>query len=257
MVVSKSPWGLDELLEPLRARPDRAGVLTDFDGTLSGIVDDPGSARLFEGAFEVLDDLAGRYRLVGVVSGRPVEFLTTCLPESVQLFGLYGLESRRDGERADHPSAGTWREVIADVAATSKANGPDGMQIENKGLSLTFHFRTRPEVADDVRDWADRQASRSGLLCRAARKSVELHPPISSDKGTTVHDLAEGLSAVCFLGDDHGDLAAFDALDDLARDGVTTVRVAVESDEAPPELVERADAVVDGPAGALDLLRRL
>nr|MBA3955769.1 trehalose-phosphatase [Acidimicrobiia bacterium] len=47
------------------------------------------------------------------------------------------------------------------------------------------------------------------------------------------------------------------ALDRLAATGIHTVRVAVGSDEAPVELMERADWVVDGPVGALALLEAL
>jgi len=35
------------------------------------------------------------------------------------------------------------------------------------------------------------------------------------------------------------------------------VRVAVASSEAPPELIERSDLVLDGPAGVLELLHDL
>ena len=72
-------------------------------------------------------------------------------------------------------------------------------------------------------------------------------------------ELAESLLSppVCFLGDDVGDLPAFDALDRLAAAGVHTVRVAVSTEEAPQEVLERADVVVDGPAGALAVLERL
>jgi trehalose 6-phosphate phosphatase len=87
--------------------------------------------------------------------------------------------------------------------------------------------------------------------------SFELHPPINADKGTAMLELAHDLDAVCYLGDDVGDLQAFAALDVLADKGATTARVAVDSGEAPGELLERADLVVDGPAGALDFLRRL
>jgi trehalose 6-phosphate phosphatase len=87
--------------------------------------------------------------------------------------------------------------------------------------------------------------------------SFELHPPIAADKGTAVRDLADGLAAVCFLGDDLGDLPAFAELQRLADEGVATVRVAVRSDEAPEELLDAADVVVDGPEGARDLLRQL
>jgi trehalose 6-phosphate phosphatase len=62
---------------------------------------------------------------------------------------------------------------------------------------------------------------------------------------------------VCFIGDDVGDLPAFDALDHLAADGATTLRVAVQTSESDDEVLRRADLLVDGPAGALDLLRAL
>jgi trehalose 6-phosphate phosphatase len=87
--------------------------------------------------------------------------------------------------------------------------------------------------------------------------SVELHPPIDADKGTALENLTAGLEAVCYAGDDRGDLPAFDALDRMAAAGVHTLRVVVSSPEVPPELLARADLVVDDPAGVLDVLRRL
>jgi trehalose 6-phosphate phosphatase len=100
------------------------------------------------------------------------------------------------------------------------------------------------------------QAGRSGLVVRPAKMSYELHPPIAADKGTALLDVVDDLKAVCFIGDDVGDEKAFDALDRLAeRGGVAVVRVTVAGPETPEELVQRADLVVDGPEGALDLLR--
>ena len=230
-------------------------VLTDFDGTLSSIVDDPAAARPLAGVADALAALARRYALVGVLSGRPVEFLQSVLPSGLVLAGLYGLEISIDGERRDHPDADQWRAVIAAVAASDDV--PPGVHVEAKGLSLTLHYRGAAELAAATAAWAAVQAARSGLVAREARMSVELHPPIEEDKGTTLRRLATGADAVCFLGDDRGDLAAFDALDLLAADGVRTLRIAVRSDEAPPELLERADLVVDGPAGALAVLREL
>jgi trehalose 6-phosphate phosphatase len=194
---------------------------------------------------------------VAVVSGRPVEFLARCLPPSLTLSGLYGLEVLDRGRRRDHPSGGAWREVVDDVASYSAARGPAGMGVESKGLSLTLHYRTRPEIAPDVLAWAERQAARSGLEVRPARMSVELHPPIAADKGSAVEEVARGLDAVWFVGDDVGDLPAFDALDRLAAAGVEATKVAVRSDEAPAELLDRADLVVDGPEGVLALLESL
>jgi trehalose 6-phosphate phosphatase len=246
-----------EQLASIRDDPGHTGVLLDFDGTLAHIVDDPDAARPVEGAVALLAELAGTYRLVAVLSGRPVSFLKGVLPSSVVMSGLYGLEVARGGERVDHPMAGAWREVVDDVAVLAAARGPEGMKVESKGLSLTLHYRTRPDIEDAVRAWAGAQAERSGLVARPAKMSVELHPPIEADKGTAVEQLADGLRAVCFVGDDVGDLPAFAALGRLASRGVRVLRVAVDGPECPDRLLAQADARVDGPEGALALLRDL
>jgi trehalose 6-phosphate phosphatase len=233
------------------------GIFVDFDGTLSDIVDEPSAARPVPGAAEVLDALAASYARVGVMSGRPVDFLAPWFSPSVILAGLYGLETVIDGQRHDHPLGGAWREVVEDVASVARVRGPDGLRVESKGLSLTLHYRGRPDLADEVMAFAALQATRSGLECRPARMSVELHPPIPADKGTAVLDLSDGLSAVAYAGDDVGDLPAFAALARLRDTGASTVAVAVRSPEASTELLEAADVVVDGPNGVVDFLASL
>jgi trehalose 6-phosphate phosphatase len=241
--------------EPFLAAPERAGVLTDFDGTLAPIVDDPAAAAPLPGVVDVLRRLAERYAVVGVVSGRPVSYLVEHLGEALWLSGLYGLETIDQGRRIEAPGSLAWRPVVEQ--SVDRARAEFGEAVEAKGLSLTLHFRTRPELGPAVRAWADVEAVRSGLVVRPAKASMELHPPVTADKGTVVEAAAAGLSAVCFLGDDVGDLPAFDGLDRLAQAGVHTVKVAVSTAEAPAVLLERADVVVDGPAGALAVLERL
>jgi trehalose 6-phosphate phosphatase len=248
---------LDDVLAPLRSHPEATGIVADYDGTLAPIVEDPGAARPLDGIVELLDGLVGVYARVAVVSGRPVGFLEGLVPSGVTTAGLYGLEVLSDGVRRDHPQGGAWREVIDDVAAHADAAGPRGMLVERKGLSLTLHYRARPELEDEVQRWADTESRRSGLVARPARMSVELHPPIDVDKGTALLEVADGLRAVCFIGDDVGDLPAFDALDQLAEQGVAVLRVAVRGSEAVPALLARADLVLDGPAAVKDLLERL
>jgi trehalose 6-phosphate phosphatase len=246
-----------DALAPFVDRPADAAVVVDFDGTLSPIVTDPAEARPIEGAADALVGLTARFGLVAVMSGRPVDFLRPLLPDEIVVSGLYGLEVVRGGRRSDHPGAGAWREAVADVARCSADRGPAGMVVEPKGLSLTLHYRTHPEAGPAVAEWAEQQAARSGLVVRTAKMSIELHPPIAADKGTALEALVAGLGAVCFVGDDRGDLPAYDALDRLATRGVHTLRVAVASAEAPGELVDRADLVLDGPAAVLAFLRRL
>jgi trehalose 6-phosphate phosphatase len=246
-----------EVFRGFLSHPRQSGLFTDFDGTLSAIVDDPDRAQLVSGAAQVLDVLAGQLGRVGVLSGRPIDFLVPLVPRSVMLSGLYGLQKLDDGVRDDHPMGGAWREVTDDIASLAEQRGPEGMRVEDKDLSITLHYRGHPEIEGDVLAWAEKQAARSGLVVRRAKMSFELHPPIEADKGTALLDLVDDFTDVCFIGDDVGDEVAFDALDQLASRGIHTVRVAVAGAEAPSELIDRADVVVNGPDGVLSLLRRL
>jgi trehalose 6-phosphate phosphatase len=249
----------DDLFDAFRQQPERSAVLLDFDGTLSAIVDDPEAAVPLDAAADVLRRLTHRFALVAVLSGRPVDFLTKRIPAEVLVSGLYGLELSRDGRRTDHPQAGAWREVVSDVAASSDARGPDGMRVERKGLSLTLHYRTHPEIAAAVARWAELQAARSGLVVHPAKMSIELHPPIDANKGSALIELCRAADArsALYIGDDRGDLPAFQALDQLATEGVHVVKVAVAGPETPAELIDSADVAVDGPAGVLELLASL
>jgi trehalose 6-phosphate phosphatase len=239
----------------LTADPLRTAVLTDFDGTLSRIVDDPAAALPLPGVPEVLSALDRRYGRVAVISGRPVSYLVDRLGSGLWLSGLYGLEAVEDGERIEAPEAAAWRPVIAESVA--RARELFGDLLEDKGLSLTLHFRSAPDREGQARAWAAAEHDRTGLVVRPAKSSVELHPPVDTDKGTVVESIAGDHDAVVFLGDDVGDLPAFDALDRLADRGLSTLRVGVHTPEAPPEVLRRADLVVEGPEGALGFLQGL
>ena len=255
-----SSLSVTELLAPFREDPDGTGVFTDFDGTLAPIVDDPAEAAPLAGVADALEALAGRYGRVGVISGRPASFLVEHLGgRGVFLSGLYGLEYvEDDGEQVQAiDEAAPWREVVEEVAAAGEADLPAGLSVERKGLCLTVHHRRDPSLEPESRAWVEARADETGLVVHPARMSFELRPPLQRDKGTVLAEAAEGRRQVCFLGDDRGDLTAFDALDRMAGAGATVLRVGVDSAEAPAELLERADIVVDGPEGSLRLLRGL
>lgn len=236
--------------------PTRAGLFLDFDGVLADITAEPNAAEIRPGLAALLVELSRRLGRVAVISGRPVSYLDAMVPVDVDVVGLYGLEWRRGGVLHTVPEAepyrSTVRELVADATSTF---GP--AVVEAKGLSMTLHYRSDESLASPMRAWVAEQAERSGMEQRPAKRSFELHPPIRRDKGTALIELAGGLDPVAYVGDDLGDLPAFDGLDELATRGVATIRVAVDSAEAPPVLRSRADIVVDGPVGAEALLRRI
>lgn len=247
-----------DALDALRRQPATAGLFVDFDGTLAPIVRDAQNARPLPGVDDVLTYLHRHLGRVAVVSGRPIAYLVAHVPQEIELHGLYGLESRIDGERIEHPEASEWRAVIDAVAADALASvGGAGVDVEHKGLSLTLHFRRVPEAEDDAVTWARRAALDSTLHLRAAKRSLELHPPVAVDKGTVVVERSAGLRSVAYVGDDVGDLPAFEALDRLAEEGLQAVKVAVRTPDVSEALLARSHVHVDGPAGVLDLMRSL
>jgi trehalose 6-phosphate phosphatase len=246
-----------DLLSPLRHAPATAGIFSDFDGTLSPIVKDPAAAKPLPGVPELLDKLARRYALVAVVSGRPVAFLAGQLPTSILLVGLYGIEVLQHGEPQSDPEAERWRAVVSAATRRLEAAAPPGLLVEPKGLSVTLHYRTSPALEPQVTALAQDVAASTGLVTRAGRKSVELLPPLHTDKGTVISTWAPSLRSVAYLGDDVGDVAAFRALDGLAAQGIAAIRIAVRSDESPADLLAAADLTVTAPEGAAALLRTL
>ena len=89
------------------------------------------------------------------------------------------------------------------------------------------------------------------------RQVIEVRAP-GMDKGQVVRRVAEesGAKGFCFAGDDLGDVEAFETVRELRSEGLDTLLVCSLSQEESA-LVERADVVVPGPEGVLELLRAL
>lgn len=246
---------LPAVLRPLRERPGESAVFFDFDGTLAPIVEDPAHARPLPHVPGLLSRLARRLGLVAVVSGRPAQFLVDALgaPAGVHLAGLYGLEEVVDGVVQRSGEAERWRPVVEEATRHARAAVPPGAEVEEKGVTVTLHWRRAPAAAA----WGEAEARRAeaaGLVAQPGRMAVELRPPVGADKGTVVARMAAGYGVVAFFGDDLGDLPAFAALGELAAAGVTVARVAVADEETAPEVAAAADLVVDGPAEAAAVL---
>jgi trehalose-phosphatase len=235
------------LLEQLTSAPADTGVFLDFDGVLAPIVARPEDAYPPEETRVELRRLVDRYGLVAVVSGRAGDDVSARVGvDGIVYVGSHGLELDRQAAR--------WRRQIVDFA--SAAPWPQS-EIELKGLSVAFHFRSTTDEAASVRELealAD-TAREEGLVARFGRKVLEVLPPVGSNKGTAVRHLLDGagLSRALVAGDDTTDLDAFRAVDELEH----KVRVAVQSAESPTLLAEHAELVLASTEEFLELLRGL
>jgi trehalose 6-phosphate phosphatase len=243
---------IDEAVALLARDPQRTGLLLDFDGSLSPIVERPDEARPLPGTAEVLSVLARRLAVVAIVSGRPVDFLIEHVAApGVQLVGQYGFERLIGDEIVVDPRALAYTDAVAAVAAEAEARWP-ALLIERKGrIAVGVHWRTAPEVGEAAVGDIEALAARHGLGVYPSKMARELRPPIELDKGDAVESLFGGVSVGAFAGDDSGDLPAFRALDRLQAEHRLehTLRIAVSSPEAPAEVLVAGDIVVDGPAG--------
>lgn len=242
---------VDSTLERLAADPSRVGIFSDFDGTLSEIVDHPDAAVPVEDAGEVLERLAEVFGVVGLISGRSLDDLRSRFaPAGVLLAGAYGRE------KSDRPPAFATRDWLPITdAATTAIHGWDGVVVERKGAGVALHYRLAPERGDDVRAAAAALAERFGLELRPGRMVAELTEP-GPGKAEALATLLDehGVSAFLFAGDDVADGEVFA----WARGShMPRMLVGVRSAESPRIIEENADVVVDGPRELVKLLARL
>jgi trehalose 6-phosphate phosphatase len=241
--------------------PRHALVALDYDGTLAPIVSRPEEAVPQEGAVQVLTDLACRVGRVALVTGRPADVVVELAELSpvpgLVVLGQYGVQRWQGGTLTEEPPVHGLAEARAALAGL--VEDEPGVQVEDKGRSLVVHTRRAvdPEAAlVRLHPALSALSVLTGLQLHSGRLVLELRPP-GHDKGRALRGLAEGVSAVLFAGDDRGDLAAFDAVDALRDTGTEGLLVCSDSDEAPQELRGRADVVVPGPPGVVQLLSDL
>jgi trehalose-phosphatase len=248
---------LVRLVAPLVADSRRSAIVCDIDGTLAPIVATPEQARVPKTTLNVMEQLAGRYGLVACVTGRPAAEARRLVPvEAVAISGNHGLEVWRDGDVHLAPQAAKHRDAVREALVMCQNDGllPElGCKVEDKGITFTIHFRNSPRPDHALR-YLEAQIvpklERAGLAASFGRMVLEVRPPVPLDKGSAVRRLRgrKRISELLFCGDDRSDIDAFHE---------ATVRIAVRSPEAPAELLELADAVLDGPREVAELLRHL
>lgn len=248
-------------------------VVSDFDGTLSRIVDDPWGASILPLGRRALRALAGVPDVhVVVLSGRTAgDVGARVRVGGATYMGNHGTERaflRRRG-RPDRLRASS-----ADDAAHEAVHAAERLAdevprlvpepwliVERKPPAVAFHYRTASDLADaSVRVRAAVDAlDPDGILERfPGRRVLELRPFGAVAKGEALTSLVEELrpASVFMLGDDISDAMAFRALRELREKGVTDgVAVAVQARaEVPLEVLAAADIVLASPVDATRFL---
>lgn len=198
--------------------------LFDFDGTLAPIAPTPAEAELPSAVLKRLRLLSQRPdTLIGIVSGRPIQQLRrhVRLPNLIYV-GNHGLEIENNGWGFVHPGAQAREQVLRRLvkAISPPISAVEGALLENKGLSLSVHYRRVrsaevPGLLRQVRDRLRGIPEARSFDLRSGKKVLEIHPVSHWGKGAAVRWLQRFVprhTLIFYVGDDVSDEDAFRVL---------------------------------------------
>lgn len=199
----------------------RAGLLLDYDGTLTPIVDDPEAAVLPDSMRSTLLDLARRMP-VAVISGRDLEDVRRMVGiPSIAYAGSHGFDMRLPGgRRIEHERAADVLPALDAAEAELRERQPSlsGLRVERKKFAIAAHYRrAKDEDVPAIESAVDGVLQQHRELRKTGGKKVfELRPAIDWHKGSAVLWLIDELGladgVVFYIGDDETDEDAFEAL---------------------------------------------
>jgi trehalose 6-phosphate phosphatase len=204
-------------------------LLTDYDGTLTPIMERPELANLAESMRLMLEALARRYDFtVGVISGRALADLKEKVGISGIIYaGNHGLEIEGPGISFVNPVAEELKPLlfIMHHVLNRSLGAIRGVFVENKGLSLSIHYRlAREHRADEVEGIVKKVVGNAEATGKAkitsGKKVYEVRPAVAWNKGKAVKLLmkkygkggrSSGLLPI-YLGDDLTDEDGFQVI---------------------------------------------
>lgn len=193
------------------ASAGRLLVASDFDGTLSPLVDDPLAAAPQPGAMEAVSAAATLDGVdVVIVSGRSIEMLSelTGTPQYVRLIGTHG--AQQQGE----PLPDSIRTDVVSMtrALAAVADEFDGAILEPKPVGAALHYRNAEDRAGAA-EAAIRVGERFGTRVLKGKEVVELVVG-EGNKGTAITGVRSetGSDTIVFFGDDITDEDVFEML---------------------------------------------
>ena len=239
---------------------DRIILLLDFDGTLAPIVSSPELAVLPAGVKISLTSLSANRRFVlGVISGRALSDVSARVDvPNIIYAGNHGLDMTGPGENYIHPEAAALLPALSGLARElqSQLTQYAGVLVEDKGLSLSVHYRLAqstivPQVEQVFDQVVSPSVQREEVKITRGKMVLEVRPNVDWDKGKAVHRIIEAQppgSLPIFVGDDATDEAAFQTVQESGG-----IAVFVGPPREPTQALHR----VDSPAEVAQFLRLL
>lgn len=229
-------------------QPKELLLVSDFDGTLSEIVPEPAQA------IGLTDSLMALGRLTKLLAG-VVILSSRTNPELAHLVPVPGVQ--RTGDSGLPKPRGEELRALKrfNVEAAKLLGATPGAWLEIKPASSAVHFRNASISGGEVLRLLKPLLRETGLYGGLGRKVIEVHSP-EATKGHYLSGLVERTTPgglVC-LGDDENDRSVFEVASKLA---VPHLCVGVGSAEVPPDLFDRCDLILEGPAEAARFLRML
>jgi trehalose 6-phosphate phosphatase len=255
-----------ETLQAVLARRP-LGLAFDIDGTLSPIAPTPEEAQLYPGVVDLLERARDHDDVhVAIMTGRGIEDGAGKIDlDGLTYTGTHGLEWS-DGLPWLHPvqvapGALAYVEAGARLLDLVGQHLPDfpGVIVQRKLVGGSIHYRLSPQPEETraaLLALLEAPAHRAGMNLREGKRVVEVLPPVDLNKGTSLRTFAErfDLRGLVFAGDDRTDLDAVLEAALLRERGMATLSIAVRQADTLPQLLEKADIVVDGVPGMVKLL---
>jgi len=196
---------------PLLADLARKNTLLafDFDGTLAPIVGDRARAGMRPETASLLARVTSAWP-TAVLSGRSESDLRERFRGKgiTRLVGNHGMEGN-----GQTPLARGWRARSRRWAASleRRVGSIDGVEIEDKGVSLSIHYRRAPSGGAARRTVEDAVRALAGARIVGGKKVVNVLPEGAPDKGKALATLLRRgrFEAGLFLGDDLTDESVF------------------------------------------------
>jgi trehalose-phosphatase len=198
-------------------------LFLDFDGTLTPIVERPEMARLSPEIKDMLIRLSRRDNLtVAVISGRALDDIQALVGVDHLIYaGNHGMQINGQGLRFVEPTAiskqTTLQRLSEDLATRLRHLG--GVEVENKGLTTSIHFRRAAAIAwDEIAQIVKTVVSAEShiFLLTTGKMVYEIRPRVNWNKGSAIRwirgQLVKGNALSICLGDDVTDEDAFAAI---------------------------------------------